>query len=147
MVLALAACAQAPQRPANPKVLNSSLGTFPIGSTADTTPSVVPQVVSPVADTAEGVASAAALAPAEPAPTSASTATEATPGTEPPPAPGPTQVAGLDPAQYADLFDRMRAGFRLEDGEEHHAVDQELHWFVSNPDYLQRAFGRADLYL
>ena len=147
MLLALAACAQSPQRPASPKVLNSSLGTFPVGSTAETTPSVAPQVVSPVADTAEGAASAAAIVPADPAPALAPTATEVTPGTGSPPPPGPTQVAGLDPAQYADLFDRMRAGFRLEDGEEHHVVDQELHWYVSNPDYLQRAFGRADLYL
>ena len=147
MLLALAACAQSPQRPASPKVLNSSLGTFPVGSTAETTPSVAPQVVSPVADTAEGAASAAAIVPADPAPALAPTATEVTPGTDSPPPPGPTQVAGLDPAQYADLFDRMRAGFRLEDGEEHHVVDQELHWYVSNPDYLQRAFGRADLYL
>src|SRR5260221_4250913 len=27
----------------------------------------------------------------------------------------PTQVVGLTPAQYADLFDRMRAGFKLDD--------------------------------
>ncbi len=60
---------------------------------------------------------------------------------------GPTLVAGLNPAQYADLFDRMRAGFRLEDQSEHKAVDQQLRWYAANPDYLQRAFGRADLYL
>ena len=41
----------------------------------------------------------------------------------------------------------MRAGFRLEDAPEHRAVDQQLHWYASNPEYLQRAFGRADLYL
>jgi len=51
------------------------------------------------------------------------------------------------PAQYADLFDRMRAGFKLEDGAGRSAVDQQLRWFAANPDYLQRAFGRADLYL
>jgi membrane-bound lytic murein transglycosylase D len=59
----------------------------------------------------------------------------------------PTQVAGLRPAQYGDLFDRMRAGFKLEDGADQRAVDQQLRWYASNPDYLQRAFGRADLYL
>jgi membrane-bound lytic murein transglycosylase D len=59
----------------------------------------------------------------------------------------PTQVAGLLPAQYGDLFDRMRAGFKLEDGTDQRAVDQQLRWYASNPDYLQRAFGRADLYL
>jgi peptidoglycan lytic transglycosylase D len=58
----------------------------------------------------------------------------------------PTQVAGLTPAQYADLFDRMRAGFKLDDVDRV-AVDQQLSWFASHPDYLERAFGRAELYL
>ena len=35
----------------------------------------------------------------------------------------------------------------LEDGSEHPAVDQQLRWYAANPDYLQRVFGRADLYL
>ena len=58
----------------------------------------------------------------------------------------PTQVAGLTPAQYADLFDRMRAGFKLDDVERV-AVTQQLNWFASHPDYLERAFGRAELYM
>jgi len=41
----------------------------------------------------------------------------------------------------------MRAGFKLEDGADQRAVDQQLRWYASNPEYLQRAFGRADLYL
>jgi len=57
-----------------------------------------------------------------------------------------TQVAGITPAQYADLFDRMRAGFKLEDVDRV-AVDQQLNWFASHPDYLERSFGRAELYL
>jgi len=56
-------------------------------------------------------------------------------------------LPALNPGQYADLFDRMRAGFKLEDGLERRSVEQELHWYASNPDYLQRAFGRSDLYL
>ena len=63
------------------------------------------------------------------------------------PAEEPTQVAGLTPAQYADLFDRMRAGFKLEDHPEEPGIDQQLDWFASNPEYLQRAFGRSELYL
>ena len=59
----------------------------------------------------------------------------------------PTQVAGLTPEQYADLFDRMRVGFKLDDGAERRAVDDQLRWYAANPAYLQRAFGRADLYL
>ena len=41
----------------------------------------------------------------------------------------------------------MRAGFKLDDGADRRAVDDQLRWYASNPDYLQRAFGRADLYL
>ena len=59
----------------------------------------------------------------------------------------PTQVAGLTPAQYADLFDRMRAGFKLEDADDRRAIDQQVNWYASNPDYMERAFGRAELYL
>jgi membrane-bound lytic murein transglycosylase D len=51
------------------------------------------------------------------------------------------------PSLYGDLFDRMRSGFKLEDGADRRAVDMQLRWFAANPDYLQRAFGRADLYM
>jgi membrane-bound lytic murein transglycosylase D len=40
----------------------------------------------------------------------------------------------------------MRAGFRLPDSD-HSAIDRELEWYAGNPDYLGRAFSRADLYL
>ncbi|HTX05145.1 MAG TPA: LysM peptidoglycan-binding domain-containing protein [Steroidobacteraceae bacterium] len=58
----------------------------------------------------------------------------------------PPQPAALTPAQYADLFDRIRTGFALPDPDEP-AIDEQLNWYASNPDYLQRAFGRADMYL
>jgi membrane-bound lytic murein transglycosylase D len=41
----------------------------------------------------------------------------------------------------------MRAGFKLEDHPDEQSVDEQLDWFASNPDYLQRAFGRSELYL
>jgi membrane-bound lytic murein transglycosylase D len=41
----------------------------------------------------------------------------------------------------------MRAGFTLEDGAGQRAVDQQLRWYANNPEYLQRAFSRAELYL
>lgn len=70
-------------------------------------------------------------------------------GVTPPsdPSAGAAQLADLAPAQYADLFDRMRAGFKLDDSAEHRAIDEQLRYFAGNPAYLQRAFGRADLYL
>ncbi|HEV7716927.1 MAG TPA: transglycosylase SLT domain-containing protein, partial [Steroidobacteraceae bacterium] len=58
----------------------------------------------------------------------------------------PTPVVGLTPAQYGDLFDRMRAGFKLDDVDSH-AVDQQLDWYADHPDYLERSFGRAELYM
>ncbi len=71
----------------------------------------------------------------------------------PPPSPAPTSApvasapeSSLQPAQYADLFDRIRAGFALPDPNEA-AIDQQLDWYASHPHYLQRAFGRADMYL
>jgi len=147
-LLAVAACAQSPQRAAAPKVLSSSLGTFASAPPAETPANVSAPPKSPTADVADVVASANdPMPPPAAVLTGMSSDTQASVSPQAPPPPGPTQVAGLDPAQYADLFDRMRAGFRLEDGSDRHAVDLELHWYVSNPEYLQRAFGRADLSL
>ncbi len=86
-------------------------------------------------------------APTTPAPPIAADPSAAV--TAPPPESGitPAQTTPFTPAQYSDLFDRMRAGFSLEDGADHRAVDEELHYYAGNPAYLQRAFGRADLYL
>jgi len=147
-LLALGACAQSPQRAAAPKVLNSSLGTFASAPPVDTPANVSPPAKPPTPDVADVVASANdPMPPPAAVLTGMSSDTQASVSPQAPPPPGPTQVAGLDPAQYADLFDRMRAGFRLEEGSDRHAVDLELHWYVSNPEYLQRAFGRADLSL
>ncbi len=63
-----------------------------------------------------------------------------------PPAPPLPQQSAPAPVQYADLLARIRAGFILPDADEG-AIDQQLDWYASNPDYLQRAFGRADMYL
>jgi membrane-bound lytic murein transglycosylase D len=62
------------------------------------------------------------------------------------PAEEPTTVAGLTPTQYPDLFDRVRAGFQLDDVDRA-AVTQQARWYAANPEYLERAFGRAELYL
>jgi membrane-bound lytic murein transglycosylase D len=55
-------------------------------------------------------------------------------------------VAGLTPEQYPDVFDRMRAGFKLEDVDSPR-IDQQLAFYANNPQYLERVFGRAGLYL
>lgn len=59
----------------------------------------------------------------------------------------PTQVAGIVPTEYANLFDRMRSGFRLKDDPERRMTEQELNWYANNPEYLERAFGRSEHYL
>ena len=46
----------------------------------------------------------------------------------------------------ADLFDRLRGGFALADIDQP-AIDRELNWYANHPDYLERTFGRAELYL
>jgi len=47
---------------------------------------------------------------------------------------------------YDDLFDRMRAGFALDEVQEP-AIDQQLAWFEHNPEYLERVFQRGQRYL
>jgi membrane-bound lytic murein transglycosylase D len=55
-------------------------------------------------------------------------------------------VAGLTPEQYPDVFDRIRAGFKLEDIDSPR-IDQQLAFYANNPAYLERVFGRAGVYL
>jgi membrane-bound lytic murein transglycosylase D len=57
------------------------------------------------------------------------------PGDQPAAAPGPT-----------DLFVRIRGGFQLEELDQH-AIDAELNWFANHPDYLERVWGRATMYM
>jgi membrane-bound lytic murein transglycosylase D len=47
---------------------------------------------------------------------------------------------------YDDLFDRMRAGFALDEVQEP-AIDVQLAWFEHNPDYLERVFQRGQRYM
>src|SRR5271157_1534625 len=47
---------------------------------------------------------------------------------------------------YDDLFDRMRAGFVLDEVQEP-AIDQQLTWFEHNPEYLERVFQRGQRYM
>ena len=47
---------------------------------------------------------------------------------------------------YPDLMERIRAGFKLPD-DYRSAVDVQLAWYERNPEYLDRVFGRASLYM
>jgi membrane-bound lytic murein transglycosylase D len=152
-LLAAAGCAHSPPRPLpqQPAMLASAAGTYPVAPAAS--PAAAASLAVLPAEVPRPLGDAEVAPPAAPdalpAPVAAEAAQALSAADSPPPsaAGGPTLVAGLNPAQYADLFDRMRAGFRLEDANEHKDVDQQLRWYATNPEYLQRAFGRADLYL
>lgn len=55
-------------------------------------------------------------------------------------------LAGLTPEQFPDVFDRIRAGFKLEDIESRQ-IDVQVNWYASNPQYLERVFTRAVPYM
>jgi membrane-bound lytic murein transglycosylase D len=52
----------------------------------------------------------------------------------------------IPPQEHADLFDRIRAGYTLPDTR-HYAVDREVEWYRSRPDFLDRTFRRGARYL
>ncbi|MDX1451084.1 MAG: LysM peptidoglycan-binding domain-containing protein [Oleiphilaceae bacterium] len=47
----------------------------------------------------------------------------------------------------SNLFDRIRAGFQLDLSSQNPRLEQQLRWYVNNPDYLDRTFSRAARYL
>ena len=46
----------------------------------------------------------------------------------------------------SDLFARLRGGFQLQDSDDP-TIDRELNWFANNPEYLERVWGRAEMYM
>jgi membrane-bound lytic murein transglycosylase D len=63
-----------------------------------------------------------------------------------PAAPHRPDVPQLPADQYADLLDRVRSGYALPDTQ-HFAVDREVEWYRSRPDFLDRTFRRGARYL
>ncbi len=57
----------------------------------------------------------------------------------------PTPTIALH-RQYANLFARIRAGFKLPDPNEP-IIAQEAHWYANHPQFLQSSFNHADMYL
>jgi membrane-bound lytic murein transglycosylase D len=55
-------------------------------------------------------------------------------------------LSPIPPEQHGDLFDRIRAGYALPDTQ-HHAVNREVEWYRSRPEYLDRIFRRGARYL
>ena len=66
------------------------------------------------------------------------------PAGQPPP---PVEaVPDLPPGAYADLLDRVRVGFAIDDVQSY-AVDREVETYRSRPDFLDRTFKRGSRYL
>jgi membrane-bound lytic murein transglycosylase D len=138
----------------------SGCATPPIDSSTGSAPLVVAAVPAP--DVGSGVAppsrpTTAAHAPARPAAgasaespslpaveTDASAASDL--GLNGAVADGTHTLAGLTPDQYPDVFDRIRAGFKIDDVESPR-IDQQLAFYANNPQYLERVFGRAVPYM
>jgi membrane-bound lytic murein transglycosylase D len=64
---------------------------------------------------------------------------------------GPAADQGPSPdslvtAKPADLFDRMRGGFMLQDVDQS-SIDSQVNWFANHPDFLDRTWSRASLWL
>jgi membrane-bound lytic murein transglycosylase D len=85
-----------------------------------------------------------APAPAETPAATADTAGAAVGGT--PSLTMPNEWQHHNGEDYDDLFDRMRAGFALDEVQEP-AIDQQLAWLEHNPDYLERVFQRGQRYM
>jgi len=64
----------------------------------------------------------------------------------PPVAPTYRDFPQLPPDQYADLLDRIRAGYSLPSAQ-HFAVDREIESYRARPDFLDRTFRRGERYL
>jgi len=62
------------------------------------------------------------------------------------PAPHLPGAEKLAPADFADLLDRIRVGYGLPQAQ-HYAVEREVEWYRSRPDFLDRTFRRGARYL
>jgi membrane-bound lytic murein transglycosylase D len=138
--LVLASCVSLPPEPSP-----SAPAVQPVeaSSGAAGTPEAAPEVVNP------GGTQAPPLIVGPPALESSAVASPALiagSGVESQPAIAPSTVIGLPAATYSDLFERLRSGFDLEDRNSR-AIEQQLYWYARNPEYLERVFGRAELYL
>ncbi len=54
--------------------------------------------------------------------------------------------SAAEAVRKADLLQRIRTGFALDDPNRA-AIDTQLNWYARSPEYLERVFSRAELYL
>jgi membrane-bound lytic murein transglycosylase D len=105
---------------------------------APANPTAAPRITASPA-TASSAASSAASTPAD----EDASATPRTVDAEGLPGPPMDSVVV---AKQPDLFARLRGGFQLSDVDEP-AVASQVNWFANHPDFLERTWGRAALWL
>jgi membrane-bound lytic murein transglycosylase D len=131
----LAGCAHQPK--AAPIVKVTPIPATPIA------PVPAPVVEEPMLDPATaGPSSEATAANSSRAPAKAGTDTAEMDSSA---LPGPP-IDSVVTVKQADLWDRLRGGFQFEDVDEP-AVSAQLNWFANHPDFLERTFGRAELWM
>jgi membrane-bound lytic murein transglycosylase D len=134
-IILLAACAhqpaRAPQVSAPVAIPQAPVVVAPAEPAADPAPAPIAADAASPAPVADLGASADALD------SGTTTDSEGLPG---PPA------DSLIIVKQPELFARLRAGFQLDDVDEP-AVASQLNWFANHPDFLERTWGRAGLWL
>ncbi|MGA8707021.1 MAG: LysM peptidoglycan-binding domain-containing protein [Steroidobacteraceae bacterium] len=102
---------------------------------------------TPVPDLAAAAPAPAAVAPdaGAAATLNAPTGSQSTDSVDAADLPGPP-ADSIVTVKQADLWDRLRGGFQLQDVNEP-AVAAQLNWFANHPDFLERTFGRAELWM
>jgi membrane-bound lytic murein transglycosylase D len=132
-LLILAGCAHQPVAKVSPQA-----AAVPVTPPAtETPPAPTPAPETSAAPVAANVAAAAPVAPAaQPAATDSIDAADL---------PGPPADSVVTVRQ-ADLWERLRGGFQLDDVKEP-AIDAQANWFANHPDFLERTFGRAELWM
>ena len=120
----------------------------------DTAVAVVPVAVTPVESPITASQDAAAADKAQPdlnpspAATGADTAARddsSASAVDSAKLPGPPADSVVTVRQ-PDLLQRVRDGFALDDVDEP-AIDAQANWFANHPDFLERTFGRSELWL
>jgi membrane-bound lytic murein transglycosylase D len=136
-IILLAGCAHQPAR-------------TPVASAPVAIPQIPAADVAPDSDSANtpppapAVADAASMSPAPDAGASPDALDSGT-TTDAEGLPGPP-ADSLVIVKQPELFARLRAGFTLDDVDEP-AVASQLNWFANHPDFLERTWGRAGLWL
>ena len=136
-IILLAGCAH---RPVQAPVATSAPVEIPLSPAPDVAPAAASAETSP----APAVADSSNMATAPDAGASPDALDGGT-TTDSEGLPGPP-VDSLVVAKQPELFARLRAGFQLDDVDEP-AVASQLNWFANHPDFLERTWGRAGLWL